>query len=117
MFQKIKNIIKKTFLYDIIKYTSKRKRLREWDKKGKVCYTRGFGETKSCEGICKKFSIRILIEAGTYLGDMIDAAKNAFGKIISIEEVQDLIFKKHYNWVCEIKDDIIRIHKNVATKY
>lgn len=33
----------------------------------------------------KNFSIRILIETGTYLGDMVEATRNVFDKIYSIE--------------------------------
>ena len=85
MFQKTKNIITKTFLYDIIKYTFERKRLREWSKKGRCATLEHLVNQRVVKGYAKKFSIGILIEIGTYSGDMIDATENTFGKIISIE--------------------------------
>lgn len=85
MIQAIKNIIKRTFLYDIIKYMREKEEMRDWVKKGKPVPPPHRMKQITVKNYGKKYSIHILIETGTYLGEMVYAAKHAFRRIFSIE--------------------------------
>jgi hypothetical protein len=83
--QIIKDIIKQTFLYDMIKQISWRKEVLCWHKKGKPVPPPHLIKQRTVKEYAKRFSIRTLVETGTYCGDMVNATKNIFGKIFSVE--------------------------------
>jgi len=67
--------------------------LRRWIKNGKPLPGPHFYKEKLIKYYAKKFSPDIFIETGTYFGDMIQAVKKKFKKIISIELNEDLYEK------------------------
>jgi hypothetical protein len=97
----IKTLLKKTFIHKILKRVRERKRrqrilalqereMREWEAKGKPAPPPHIMKQKTIEDYARRFSLRILIETGTYQGDMVDAMKNSFTRIFSIELGEDL---------------------------
>jgi hypothetical protein len=66
-----------------------------------------------------KYQYKVLIETGTYLGDMVEAQKNNFDKIISIELGEELWknavarFKKH-DHISIFKGDSGMVLKDIA---
>lgn len=82
--QTIKNAIKDTFLYDVIKVIKQKKDLLDWEK-SKFIPPPYVVKQKTVKEYAKKFFIHILIETGTYEGDMIYATKTTFSKIFSVE--------------------------------
>ena len=210
--QAVKDLIKRTVLYDIIWRIRQEKEVRRWEQGGKPIPPPHFVKEKIVKEYAKEFSIHILIETGTYHGDMAYAVKDICSSIFTIEldrvlyrqakmrlswyrhisviqgdsrkvlpsilanitqpclfwldahysgegtakgelntpiikelhcildhpvtsvvliddarcfvgeddyptidELRDLIFKKHPDWVFEVEDDIIRIHKRRGT--
>jgi len=41
----------------------------------------------------RQFDLRVLVETGTYLGEMVDAMRTAFGRVYSIELDQELYWR------------------------
>lgn len=59
--------------------------LDEWEKNGRPSPPPHIVKQMAIEEYQKKFNTQILIETGTYLGDMVEAQRNRFEKIYSIE--------------------------------
>jgi len=106
----IKTLLKRTFLYDIVKPVRQRKEeykirarqeaeIREWESLGKPLPPPHIVKQRTLEQYAKKFSLHTLIETGTYQGDMVEAMKDAFNKIFSIELESELYerAKKRFN--------------------
>lgn len=81
---------------------SKRHRIGRWGKK-KVCPPLHSVKQKAIKDLAKKFDINILVETGTYQGEMVEAMKPYFEQIYSIELSEKLyqeakkIFDKEKN--------------------
>lgn len=113
----IKNIIKKyipTFLLNNIQ-TFNRRRIRnkimeEWEKKGCQLPSPHALKQIVIEEYKKKYGAKILVETGTYYGDMVEAQRMHFDKIITIELSEKLWEKavgrfKHYEHITVLKGD------------
>jgi len=85
MSRTIKNMIKSTLLYDVIRPIKWKIELWSWQKNGKPILLPSLMKQRIVKEYAKKFSIHTLVETGTYLGDMVHACKNTFSKIVSIE--------------------------------
>ncbi len=59
--------------------------LADWDKKGRPLPPPHIVKQMVIDEYRKKFNLEILVETGTYLGDMVEAQRNNFKKIYSIE--------------------------------
>lgn len=59
--------------------------LAEWEKNGRPSPPPHIVKQITIEEYQKKFDLKILVETGTYLGDMIEAQRNNFEKIYSVE--------------------------------
>jgi hypothetical protein len=57
----------------------------EWEKSGKPSPPPHIVKQMAIEEYQKKFNIKILVETGTYLGDMVEAQRDSFEKIYSVE--------------------------------
>ncbi len=77
-------------MFLISKHIRRRKELRDWEKKGKPVPPPPLVKQRIVKEYAKKFYINTLVETGTYLGDMIDATKHTFSRILSIELDQAL---------------------------
>ncbi len=90
-----KNIFKKKEVID------HEEQLTEWKKNGRPLPPPHIVKQMAIEEFRKKFQPAILIETGTYLGDMVEAQRTHFKKIYSIELSQKLFsrakkrFKDH----------------------
>jgi hypothetical protein len=93
MIKKFKDLIRNTFVYDIIRKNRQEKELKEWEKNGRPFPIPSMFKQGVIAEYAKIFSTTILIETGTFLGDMIAANKDNFDKIYSIELDKDL-YKK-----------------------
>lgn len=93
VYHSFKNVIKDTFLYDIIKHVREKQALRDWEKKGKPAPPPHIVKKRTVKEFAKRFSVHTLVETGTYLGDMVYATKNTFSRIFSIE-IDEILFMK-----------------------
>ena len=92
------NIVKKVSNY--IRY---RITVRSWNKKGNPIPAPDVIKQRTVKEYAKIFSVETFIETGTYLGDMVDAVRDTFNKIYSIELDNTLYeqakkkFSRHHN--------------------
>ena len=82
-----KNIFRKKEVID------HEKQLAEWEKSGRPLPPPHIVKQKAIEEFREKFHTEILVETGTFLGDMVEAQRNKFQKIYSIE-LSDKLFLK-----------------------
>ena len=59
--------------------------ITEWENAGKPFPPPHTVKQRTILGLAKKYSIRTLVETGTYLGDMVEAMKGSFDRVYSIE--------------------------------
>jgi hypothetical protein len=85
MIQATKNILKKTPLYDFIKYRRGERELQEWRENGKPFPPPHVLKQRVVREYARSFSLDTLVETGTYVGTMVDAMKTTFKEIFSIE--------------------------------
>src|SRR5258705_7967209 len=88
---KYKLMLKKLFKKKNI--ISQQEQLAQWEKKGMPLLTPHMVKQMAIEEYLRKFHTEILIETGTYLGDMVEAQRNHFKKIYSIE-LSERLFNK-----------------------
>lgn len=93
MIQSIKKVFKSTFLYDFKMSIQEKQTLYKWERNNKPIPPPHFIKQRTVKQYAKKYSINILVETGTYLGDMVDATKNTFNRIVSIELDKNLYEK------------------------
>jgi hypothetical protein len=90
MLDSIKDIVKKTIPYDVLKFHRDRKALRTWEKIGRSSPPPHVVKEHLIRDYARTFNTGILIETGTYLGDMVYAMRKSFSKILSFELDQSL---------------------------
>ena len=93
MIRKIFKFFIPQFLINQIKKQQDKNQLDLWEKMGCPVPPPHIVKQLVIAEMQKKYGYQILIETGTYLGDMVEAQKKRFKKIISIELGIDL-FKK-----------------------
>ena len=95
--QPLKQIIKKTPIYYYMCYWSKmqkqKKEILQWKKNGKQIPPPHIIKQKTLKVYAKRFKAKILVETGTFYGDMIEAMKHNFDYIFSIELSKELYEK------------------------
>jgi hypothetical protein len=82
-----KNIFRKQVVVD------HEKQLADWEKSGRSTPPPHIVKQNAIKEYQKKFNIQILIETGTYLGDMMDAQRNDFRQLFSIE-LSEKLYKR-----------------------
>jgi len=97
MKQLLVEIIKKTPLYTpLINWASARRQkgeLIKWEKNGKPVPPPHLVKQRTIRSFAEKYELKILIETGTYYGDMVEAMKSDFNQIYSIELSEELYRK------------------------
>ena len=97
MKQTLKKIIKKTPLYTLLRtwISAKRqkKELIEWERNGKPVPPPHIVKQRTIRNFAEKYALKILIETGTYYGEMVEAMKGDFDQIYSIELSEELYGK------------------------
>jgi hypothetical protein len=90
----IKQIIRSTSVYHPLRNWMVKRRLKqellEWEKNGKPSPPPHIIKQQTLQTYAQKYNLKVLVETGTYYGDMIEAMKNIFDKIYSIELSQEL---------------------------
>jgi len=94
MIRLLKKILKRTpvyaFLLERREKRIKKRIIDDWYKMGRPIPPPPPIKQKIVKEYALRFSSRILIETGTYLGDMVDATKDVFSQIYSIELDENL---------------------------
>jgi len=114
----LKDIIKKTPFYIQIRkwflFKKQKREIIEWEKNGKPNPPPHIIKQLILRSYKEKFKLKILVETGTYYGDMVEAMKNDFDKIYSIELSKELFNKAKKRFKGENK--ISLIHGDSATE-
>jgi hypothetical protein len=85
MLESLKQVLKKTLPDDVIKLRRDLEARRAWEKQGRPSPPPHVIKEELIRDYAKTFNTQILIETGTYLGDMVHAMKKFFTRIISLE--------------------------------
>jgi hypothetical protein len=85
MLGSLKEVLKKTIPYNVIKSRRDRRALRTWEKEGRPVPPPHIIKEKVIKEYASEFRVRVMIETGTYLGDMVYAMRDRFDKLISFE--------------------------------
>src|ERR1041385_1260114 len=85
MLNSIKQVIKRTLPGDVIKLGRDLEARRAWEKQGRPSPPPHIIKEELIRDYAKSFNTPILIETGTYLGDMVHAMRKSFTRIISFE--------------------------------
>jgi DREV methyltransferase len=90
----IKQTIRSTSFYHPLRNWMVKRRLKQelvkWEKNGKPSPPPHIVKQQTLQTYAQKYDLKVLVETGTYYGDMIEAMKNVFDKIYSIELSQEL---------------------------
>src|SRR5215203_1158855 len=90
MLNSIKQAIKRTLPADVLKSRRDLEARRLWEKQGRPSPPPHIVKEELIRDYAKTFKTNVLIETGTYLGDMIHAMKKSFARIVSFELDQKL---------------------------
>lgn len=82
---RLKSALRRSSLYQIVAYLQHKKELWEWKRAGKKGPTPHLIKQAVIRKFASDYGLTTLIETGTYLGAMVNAMKNHFKCIISIE--------------------------------
>lgn len=95
--------------------------LQQWQNAGRPAPPPHLFKQQTIAAYAKQHSLQILVETGTYLGDMVDAQKNNFEKIYSIELSEKLYSKalkkfKGYNHIHLLHGDSGRVLSTIIAQ-
>ena len=88
--QRIKKILKKTIFYNIFIRVRKKFEAALWASKGYPISPPDRVKSTIVKEYAEQFHLKIFVETGTYLGQMIDGTRENFDEIVSIELDNDL---------------------------
>jgi len=85
---------KRTRLYEILLSLREQRRrrleLKQWERGGRPVPPPDIVKQKVLLAYASRYHLKILVETGTYLGDMVEAMKKSFDRIYSIELSEEL---------------------------
>src|SRR5215213_327551 len=90
MKQSLKNLIKSSIPYDVLKLGRDLEARRAWEKQGRPSPPPHIVKEELINDCARTFKTNVLVETGTYLGDMVHAMRKSFSKILSFELDQEL---------------------------
>lgn len=85
MLDSLKEVIKRALPEDVIKFRRDVEARREWERQGRPSPPPHIVKEELIRDYAKTFKTNVLIETGTYLGDMVQAMKKSFARIVSFE--------------------------------
>lgn len=85
MLDSLKSVIKKALPEDVIKFRRDVEARREWERQGRPSPPPHVVKEEMIREYAKRFGTNVLIETGTYLGDMVHAMRKTFARIVSFE--------------------------------
>ncbi len=96
MIQIIKHVIKHSPLYPLRNWwvkSAQEKKRAAWERRGRPVPPPHIVKQQTLLDYGKTFGLRVLVETGTYYGDMVEAMKGSFDHIYSVEISQELFTK------------------------
>jgi hypothetical protein len=108
MLNSIKQALKKTLPDDVIKFRRDLEARRAWEKQGRPSPPPHIVKEELIRDYAQKFNTRVLIETGTYLGDMVHAMKKSFSRIVSFELDHQLAAQARTRFAADSHIEIIQ---------
>ncbi|HKG45154.1 MAG TPA: hypothetical protein VKB02_00385 [Pyrinomonadaceae bacterium] len=108
MLESIKQALKKTLPTDVIKLRRDLEARRAWEKQGRPSPPPHIVKEELIRDYARTFSTGILIETGTYLGDMVHAMKKSFSRIVSFELDQTLAVQAQQRFAKDNHIDVVQ---------
>jgi len=108
MLNSIKQALKKTLPDDVIKFRRDLEARRAWEKQGRPSPPPHIVKEELIRNYAQKFNTHVLIETGTYLGDMVHAMKKTFSRIVSFELDQQLAAQARTRFAADSHIEIIQ---------
>jgi hypothetical protein len=108
MLDSVKQILKRTLPTDVIKLRRDLEARRAWEKQGRPSPPPHIVKEELIREYAQTFSTSILIETGTYLGDMVHAMKKSFSRIVSFELDQTLAAQAQQRFAKDNHIDIVQ---------
>lgn len=94
MRQTVKNILGRSSLYHPLRNSwrmhKQKAEVRQWEVRGRPCPPPHLVKQGVLKAYAQEYDLRIFVETGTYLGDMVEAMKRSFERIYSIELSEEL---------------------------
>ncbi len=81
----LKEIIKRTPIYSALRTFRQRREIKDWERRGRPGPPPHIVKQRTIREFAERFGVKVLIETGTNYGDMVEAMKNHFSRIYSIE--------------------------------
>jgi len=118
--KKLKKLMKRTpFYYPLRNWRAKRKRKKEfiaWEAQGKPAPPPHVVKQLALKYYAEKFGLNILVETGTYYGDMVEAMKNNFEHLFSIELSQNLYKEAKWRFKKNAHIELIQGNSGIKIK-
>ena len=86
----LNRLIRKTPLARVLKKRQAEREIEKWKNDGKPVPPPHIIKQRALVSYAEKFGLKIMIETGTFYGDMVDATKENFEQIYSIELSEEL---------------------------
>lgn len=108
LFKKILNLASSKSSKDKRKIERRQQReLIEWEARGKPAPPPHIVKQRAIKRYAQKFNLKVLVETGTYLGDMVAAMKDDFDHVYSIELSEELYAKAQQRFAGQRKITLI----------
>src|SRR4026208_67628 len=108
MLNSLKQAIKRTLPDDVLKLRRDLEARRAWERQGRPSPPPHIVKEELIRDYAKTFNTNILIETGTYLGDMVHAMKKSFSRAISFELDQTLATQARQRFSSDSHIEIIQ---------
>ena len=89
----VRSSLKASPLFKIVTHLRNRRLITAWEKKGCPVPPPEVIKQTIVKAYARRYGLRTLVETGTYTGDMVNAVRNVFDHICSIEIDEDLFEK------------------------
>lgn len=86
----LKNLFKKTPIYFALRTIMLRQGLKAWEQRGRPVPPPHIVKQRTIRAAAEKYGVKVLVETGTYYGDMVQAMRKCFSRIYSIELSKEL---------------------------
>jgi hypothetical protein len=119
--QKLKDRLHHTLIGNVLEGFRIGKDYRRWLNEGGSLTEPHFVKQLAIKTVAQKYGIRVFIETGTYLGDMVAAVRHDFDRIYSIELSEDL-FKQaqkrfsRYKHITVVQGDSPRVMPEILRR-
>lgn len=103
----LESVVRRTPIYSLLRRRRQRLELIEWERRGRTVPVPHLIKQQSIREIAEQRSLETFVETGTYYGDMVEAMRDHFSRLFSIELGEELYEKARKRFVGQKKIEII----------